>query len=66
MLVCGSCLTPDVTLLVTQNMPWPNYWLFLRFNNGQSGEANLVDELNGEAFGPLRDPALSPQRAYTP
>ena len=45
-------------LHTTEVMPLPNYRLFLRFNNGQSGEVNLTDELDGEVFGALRDPAL--------
>ena len=45
-------------LHTTEVMPLPNYRLFLRFNNGQSGEVNLVEELDGEVFGALRDPAL--------
>jgi len=38
--------------------PLPSYRLFLRFNNGEAGEVNLADELYGEGFAPLRDPAL--------
>lgn len=45
-------------LHTTEVMPLPNCRLFLRFNNGQSGEVNLADELDGEVFGALRDPAL--------
>lgn len=45
-------------LHTTEVMPLPNYRLFLRFNNGLSGEVNLADELEGEVFGALRDPAL--------
>lgn len=45
-------------LHTTEVMPLPNYRLFLRFNNGVSGEVNLADELDGEVFGELRDPAL--------
>jgi hypothetical protein len=45
-------------LHTTEVMPLSNYRLFLRFNNGQSGEVNLADELDGEVFGALRDPAL--------
>ena len=45
-------------LHTTEVMPLPNYRLFLRFNNGVSGEVNLADELDGEVFGALRDPAL--------
>jgi len=32
--------------------------LFVRFNNGVSGEINLAEELWGEMFEPLKDPAL--------
>jgi hypothetical protein len=45
-------------LHTTEVTPLPDYRLFLRFNNGQSGEVNLSDELDGEVFGALRDPAL--------
>lgn len=30
----------------------------LRFDNGVAGEVSLADELSGEVFEPLRDPAL--------
>ena len=42
--------TTEVTAL-------PGYRLFLRFNNGEAGEVDLSNELDGEVFGPLRDPA---------
>jgi len=45
-------------LHTTEVTPLPDYRLFLRFNNSQSGEVNLADELDGEVFGALRDPAL--------
>jgi hypothetical protein len=45
-------------LHTTEVMPLANYRLFLRFNSGQSGEVNLTDELEGEVFGALRDPAV--------
>jgi len=45
-------------LHTTEVMPLPDYRLFLRFNSGQSGEVNLADELEGEVFGALRNPAL--------
>lgn len=38
--------------------PLPGYRLALRFNNGAYGEVDLSDELTGEVFEPLRDPAL--------
>lgn len=34
------------------------YRVWLRFSDGQEGEADLVDELWGEVFEPLRDPAF--------
>lgn len=43
--------TSEVTAL-------PNYRLRLKFNNGEQGEVDLSDELDGEVFEPLRDPAL--------
>jgi hypothetical protein len=45
-------------LHTTEVVPLPNYRLFLRFNNGVSGEVNLANELDGEVFGALRDPQL--------
>lgn len=38
--------------------PLSDYRLFLRFNNGVSGEVNLSGELEGEVFEALRDPEL--------
>jgi len=38
--------------------PRDGYRLFVRFNNGVSGEISLVDELWGEMFEPLKDPVL--------
>ena len=35
-----------------------DYRLFLTFNNGESGEAELSERLHGEVFGPLRDISL--------
>ena len=43
--------TTEVTAL-------PGYRLLLTFNTGESGEVDLSDELEGEVFEPLRDPAL--------
>lgn len=37
--------------------PLSDYRLFLRFNNGVVGEVDLRDELDGEVFEALRDPA---------
>jgi hypothetical protein len=33
-----------------------DYVIWLRFNDGAEGEIDLVGELDGEVFGPLRDP----------
>ncbi len=38
-------------------IPLPEYRLFLRFNNGEEGEVDLSNELDGEVFAALRDPA---------
>jgi hypothetical protein len=38
--------------------PRPGYRLFVRFNNGFSGEISLAGELWGEVFDPLRDETL--------
>jgi hypothetical protein len=45
-------------LHTTEVTPLPGYRLALRFNNGAHGEVDLSDELTGEVFAPLRDPAL--------
>ena len=45
-------------LHTTEVSPLPDYRLFLRFNNGESGEVDLSAELDGEVFEPLRDPAV--------
>lgn len=45
-------------LHTTEVTPAPGYRLVLRFNNGESGTLDLSDELEGEMFAPLRDPAL--------
>lgn len=45
-------------LHTTEVTPLPDYRLFLRFNNGASGAIDLSDELTGEVFAPLRNPAL--------
>lgn len=45
--------------LHTENVePRPHYRLFVRFNNGVSGEISLHRELCGEMFEPLRDESL--------
>ena len=38
--------------------PAARYRLFLRFNNGESGEVDLSDEIVGEVLDALRDPAV--------
>jgi len=45
-------------LHTTEVTPLPDYRLFLRFNNGEAGEVDLSNELDGDVFKPLRDPAL--------
>jgi hypothetical protein len=35
-----------------------DYRLFLSFDNGESGAADLTDRLHGEVFAPLTDKAL--------
>jgi len=45
-------------LHTTEVTPLPDYRLALRFNNGVAGEVSLADELSGEVFESLRDPAL--------
>lgn len=45
-------------LHTTEVTPLPNYRLALRFNNGEAGEVDLSNELDGEVFEALRDPAL--------
>ncbi len=44
-------------LHTTEVIPLPNYQLALRFNNGEQGKVDLTNELTGEIFEPLRDPA---------
>lgn len=45
-------------LHTTHVEPRPGYRLFVRFNNGVSGEVDLSSELWGEMFEPLRDESL--------
>ena len=45
-------------LHTTEVTPLSGYRLLLRFNNGVEGEVDLSNELDGEVFEPLRDPAL--------
>jgi len=47
-----------VILHTTEVSPLAGYRLLLRFNTGAAGEVNLANELDGEVFEPLRDPAL--------
>jgi hypothetical protein len=45
-------------LHTTHVQPLPGYRLFVRFNNGVSGELSLADELWGDMFAPLKDETL--------
>ncbi|HRD87879.1 MAG: DUF2442 domain-containing protein [Candidatus Accumulibacter sp.] len=45
-------------LHTTEVTPLSGYRLFLRFNNGESGEVDLSGEIDGEVFEALRDPAV--------
>jgi len=45
-------------LHTTEVTPLPGYRLELRFNNGEAGIVDLSDELDGEVFEPLKNPAL--------
>lgn len=45
-------------LHTTEVTPLHEYRLAVRFNNGVAGEVSLADELSGEVFESLRDPAL--------
>jgi hypothetical protein len=45
-------------LHTTEVIPLPKYRLALKFNNGEAGEVDLSNELDGEVFEALRDPAL--------
>lgn len=38
--------------------PLDNFRLYVKFNNGVSGEVDLINELWGEVFEPLQNPAL--------
>ncbi len=44
-------------LHTTEVKALPDYRLFLRFNNGVAGEVDLRNELEGEIFEALKDPA---------
>jgi len=43
-----------------------NYTIHLRFTDGTEGDVDLRDELYGEIFEPLRDPALFQQFSVHP
>ena len=43
---------------VTEARHVDGFTLWLRFSDGTEGEINLRDELQGEVFEPLRDPAF--------
>ena len=43
-----------------------DYTIWLRFNDGVEGEIDLKNELEGEVFGPLRDPDLFQQFSVDP
>lgn len=45
-----------IILHTTEVTPLPGYRLFLRFNNGEAGEVDLSQELDGDAFAALQDP----------
>ena len=45
-------------LHTTQVEARPGYRLYLEFNNGITGEVNLIDELWGEVFAPLTEATL--------
>ena len=42
------------------------YRLRIRFDNGETKDVDLKDELYGEVFEPLRDPAMFQQVAVNP
>ena len=43
-----------------------DYVIWLRFNDGAEGEIDLEPELEGEVFGPLKDPRLFQQFRVDP
>lgn len=45
-------------LHTTEVTPLPDFRLFVRFNDGATGEVDLSAELEGEVFEALRDPAM--------
>jgi hypothetical protein len=45
-------------LHTTHVQPLSGYRLFVKFNNGVSGEVSLAEELWGEMFEPLKDEAM--------
>lgn len=46
--------------------PLLNYRLHLRFNNGEAGEIDLSEELDGEVFEPLRQLAMFATARHDP
>ena len=53
-------------LEVRRVQPVRGYVLRLEFNDGAVREVDLSDELHGEVFAPLRDPAFFTQAAVNP
>ncbi len=45
-------------LHVTEVKYLHDYMIWVRFNDGAAGEVDLLRELEGEVFGPLKDTAL--------
>ena len=45
-----------MSLHTIEVIPLSSYRLFLRFNNGDVGEVDLSNELDGEIFHPLHNP----------
>ena len=44
----------------------PDFRIWLRFNDGIEGVANLAESLDGAVFAPLRDPAVFAQARLDP
>jgi hypothetical protein len=53
-------------LWVTDARYLGDYRVWLAFNDGTSGEANLSDRLHGTMFEPLRDKAIFSQVRFDP
>ena len=45
-------------LHVTEAKYLKDYVIWVRFNDSVTGEVNLTKELEGEVFGPLKNPAI--------